>query len=156
MKEKAKQEPKAEAKAEEPKAIVIESNVGLCGLLISVLLKQNAVQELAAKVAPYLIWHDGASATHAGGKKAKYTRESPYSDEYGTHAAAAITKVLEPYFDVQSIKTFAHVKATEEQKFTRFCKSLGMSDEQAKAGWTTAQAAKAAPAAEVPEKVLEG
>jgi hypothetical protein len=133
------------------KAIAIESNVGLCGLRISATLKQNQAQQLAAKVAPYLIWHDGASAVHAGGKKAKFTRETPYSDEYGEHAKAAITKVLEPYFDVQSIETFAHVKQSEEQKFMKFCKSLGMSEEQAKAGWTTAQASATKPA----EVVLE-
>jgi hypothetical protein len=135
-------------------AIAIESNVGLCGLKITALPKESEMEKLAAKVAPYLIWHDGASASHSGGKKAKFTRESPYSEEYGEHVQAAINKVLAPYFDVQSIETYAHVKQSEEQKFMKFCKSLGMSEEQAKAGWTTAQAAKAEQPA-VAEKVLE-
>lgn len=134
--------------------IEIESNVGLCGLRIAASLKQNAEQELAKKTLPYLIWHDGASATFAGGKKAKFDSKSAYSDELGTKAREAINKVLAPYFDVESIETFAHVKQSEEQKFMTFCKKLGMSEEQAKAGWTTAQA-NAKPEEAKPEVVLE-
>ena len=136
----------------ENKAIKLESNVGLCGLRISATIKQNA--ELATKFLGYFLWHDGASAVYGGGKKAKFTRETPYSDQLGEHAKAVLSKVLEPFFDVQSIETFEHVKASEEQKFMKFCKSLGMSEDQAKAGWETASAAKAA--TEQPaEKVLE-
>lgn len=141
------------AKAQEPeKAIVLESNVGLCGLKITALLKQNA--DLASKFLGYFLWHDGASAVFGGGKKAAFNRESAYSDDLGNHARVVLLKVLAPFFDVQSIETYAHVKATEEQKFMKFCKSLGMSEEQAKAGWTTAQA-NAKPAEAPAEKVLE-
>jgi hypothetical protein len=132
-------EQKTEQEAEKP--IVLESNVGLCGLRISATMKQNA--EAVAKILGFFLWHDGASAVFGGGKKAKFGRETPYSNELGEHAIAVLGKVLAPYFDVQSIETFAHTKATEEQKFMKFCKSLGMSEEQASAGWKTAQAAKA-------------
>lgn len=134
-------------------AIELESNVGNCGLKISASLKPN--QNLATKFLGYFLWHDGASAVYGGGKKAAFNRESPYSDALGEHAKTVLLKVLDPYFENISIESFAHVKATEEQKFMKFCKSLGMSEEQAKAGWTTAQAAKAEPAPAIAEKVLE-
>lgn len=136
------------------KAIAIESNVGLCGLKLSVEPKQSAIEQAMAKFLGYFIWHDGASAVFGGGKKAQFNRESAYSEQLGEHAKAVLAKVLAPYFENISIETYAHVKATEEQKFMKFCKSLGMSEEQAKAGWATAQAAKTS--AEAPaEKVLE-
>jgi hypothetical protein len=148
-----KKENAAEKTAEEIKPLVLESNVGLCGVKITASLKQNA--ETALKFLGYFLWHDGASAVFGGGKKAVFNRDSAYSDALGEHARAVLAKVLAPFFDVQSIETYAHVKQTEEQKFMKFCKSLGMSEEQAKAGWTTAQAAKAEqPAAEVPAEVI--
>ncbi len=135
----------------------IESNVGLCGLKIAASIKQDAIEKLAQKFLGYVLWHDGASAVFGGGKKAKFSRESAYSDELGEHAKATIAKILEPYFGDLSIETYAFVKQTEEQKFMKFCKSLGMSEEQARAGWTTAQAAKAqVEEPKTEEKVLEG
>src|SRR6266705_9034 len=109
-------------------AIEIESNIGLCGLKIKATLKQNA--ETAGKFLGYFLWHDGASAVYAGGKKAVFNRESPYSSALGHHAKTVLLKVLAPFFDVHSIEIYPHVKQTEEQKFMKFCKSLGMSEDQ--------------------------
>jgi hypothetical protein len=157
MSNKAKEKVEAEAPKAEVLPIVLESNVGLCGLKITASLKQNA--ELAAKFLGFFLWHDGASAVFGGGKKAKFSRDSAYSEDLGKHAQSVLAKILEPFFDVSSIEVFAHVKQSEEQKFMTFCKKLGMSEEMAKAGWTTAQAAKAEPEAKpeakTEEKVLE-
>jgi len=150
MKEKAKAEV---AQPEEAKAITLESNVGLCGLRIVASIKQNA--ELASKFLGYFLWHDGASAVYGGGKKAAFNRESPYSDALGEHAKAVLLKVLSPFFDVQSIETYGHVKQTEEQKFMKFCKSLGMSEEQARQGWVSAQVAASVAPPKPAEVVLE-
>lgn len=133
----------------------IESNVGLCGLKISALHNPEAIDKLIQKFLGYVLWHDCASAVFGGGKKAKFGRDSAYSDELGVHAKTAIEKILQPFFDDISIETYAFIKQTEEQKFMKFCKSLGMSEEQAKAGWTTAQAAQEKPTEEKPEVVLE-
>jgi hypothetical protein len=121
----------------------LESNVGLCGLKISASIKQEAIEKLAQKFLGYVLWHDCASAVFGGGKKAKFSRDSAYSNELGEHAKTAIEKILAPFFGDISIETYAFIKQTEEQKFMKFCKSLGMSEEQASAGWKTAQAAKA-------------
>ncbi len=93
----------------------------------------------------------------AGGKKAPFTKESPYSPELAAHALKKAQDELVLYFDGLSIEISEEVKDSDEQKFIKFSKSLGMSEEIARAGWATAQAAKAAAnqAAKPAEKVLE-
>ncbi len=88
----------------------------------------------------------------AGGKKAAFTKESPYSPDLQAHALSKARAELELYFDGLAIEVSEEVKDSEEQKFMKFCKSLGMTEDQAKAGWATAQAS-AKPKDE--EKVLE-
>jgi hypothetical protein len=131
----------------------IESNVGKCGFRISYAeLKPN--EKMAELFLQYHLWHKVQSLMFAGGKKAAFTKESPYSPELAAHALKKAQDELGLYFDGLNIEISEQVKDSEEQKFMKFCKSLGMSEEQAKAGWTTAQAAKAEQPA-VAEKVLE-
>lgn len=136
-------------------AIKLESNVGLCGLRISASPKRNEILKLLPKFLGFWLWHDGASAVFGGGKKAKFSRDSAYSDELGNHAKTVLGEMLGKFCENVEIETFAHVKQSEEQKFLTFCKKLGMSETEAKAGWESAQKAKAAATPAEPEKVQE-
>ena len=135
---------------------VIKSNIAKCGFKISYSgLKPN--EKLAELFLQYHLWHKVQSLMFAGGKKAKFTKESPYSPELQVHAQKVALEELGKFAEDLEIQISEEVKQSEEQKFMKFCKSLGMSEEQASAGWKTAQAAKQEEKpAEVPEKVLEG
>jgi hypothetical protein len=135
--------------------ITLESNISKCAFSISYSgLKDNP--KMAELFLGYHLWHKVQSLMFAGGKKAKFTKESPYSPELAAHALAKAQDELGLFFDGLTIKISEEIKDSEEQKFMKFCKGLGMSEEAAKAGWTTAQAAKPAVVeAKVEEKVLE-
>ncbi len=150
MSNKAKeQNAEQEAKPIVSKPIVLESNIGKCAFSISVLgIKPDT--KMAELFLGYHLWHKVQSLMFAGGKKAKFTKDSPFSAELEAHAKAIALAELGLFFEGVQITTSEEVKASEEQKFMKFCKSLGMSEEQAKAGWTTAQAAKAEVKAEEP------
>jgi hypothetical protein len=141
-------------KTEEPKAITLESNISKCAFSISFTgLKAN--EKTAELFCGYHLWHKVQSLMFAGGKKAKFTKDSPYSPELAAHALSKAQDELGLFFDGLKIEVTEEVKDSEEQKFMKFCKSLGMSEEGAKAGWLSAQAAKAKPEAKTEEKVLE-
>lgn len=136
---------------------IIESNVGKCAFRISFTgLKPN--EKTAELFAGYHLWHKVQSLMFAGGKKAKFTKESPYSPELQAHAQKCALDELGLFLEGLQIQTSEQVKDSDEQKFIKFSMSLGMTKEIAQAGWNTAQAAKAAAdeAAKPAEKVLEG
>ncbi len=138
------------------KLITLESNIGKCAFSISCLgIKPET--KMAELFLGYHLWHKVQSLMFAGGKKAKFTKESPFSPELEAHAKAIALAELGLYFEDVSITTAEEVKQSDEQKFVKFSMSLGMSEEIARAGWATAQAAKAAAdaAAKPAEKVLE-
>src|SRR5580765_646849 len=152
-KNKAQDAKPAAIAAVEP--IVLESNVGKCAFRIS-FTAAKPESKMAELFLGYHLCHKVQSLMFAGGKKAKFTKDSLYSPELQAHALKIAQDELGKFYDGLEITTTEEVKDTEEQKFMKFCKSLGMTEEQAKAGWTTAQAAKAAPIAEsakVEEKV---
>jgi hypothetical protein len=69
---------------------------GFADCALSATLKQNA--ELAAKILGFFLWHDGASAVFGGGKKAKYARNTAYSDEFGEHTNRVLAQGSRAFF----------------------------------------------------------
>ncbi len=121
---------------------IIESNVGKCAFRISFTgLKPN--DKLAEQFAQYHLWHKVQSLMFAGGKKAQFTKDSPYSPELASHALAKANAELGLYFEGLDIQISEEIKDSDEQKFVKFMVGLGSTAEIAKLAWKTAEEAKA-------------
>ena len=122
------------------KAIAIETNIGSCGIAVSAEINADEILKFAKSFGEFLIWHNAASKTHAGGKKAEYSAQSPYSQGYADKAKASVVSVLEKHGFVNVVcETSEKVKLDDKAKFIRDMIKLGMSAEAAEAGWETAQ-----------------
>ena len=122
------------------KAIEIETNIGSCAIVVRAEINAEKLSSFAKSFGEFLIWHNAASKTHAGGKKAEYSAQSPYSQGYADKACASVVDVFEKHGFV-NIKCEASekVKLDDKGKFVAYMLKLGMSSEAIEAGWETAQ-----------------
>ena len=121
-------------------AIAIQTNIGSCRIEVSAEINAEELTKFAKSFGEFLIWHNAASKTHAGGKKAEYSAQSPYSEGYAEKARNSVVEVLQKHgFKNVDCKTSEQVKLDDKGKFVRDMIKLGMSAEAAEAGWETAQ-----------------
>ena len=120
--------------------IEIETNIGSCAINVSAEINEAEFQKAAKALMGFLIWHDVASATYGGGKKAQFKRDDSYSPELGAKACEHANKILGKFFSNIQCETQAFNKLSDKDKFVRDMIKLGMSSEAAIAGWETAQA----------------
>lgn len=134
--------------------IEIESNVGSCALKLSVIPKEDKLQEVAEHGLQKLLFHDAASKAFSA--KSKLDRKSPFSSDLEKAVKAAILAKIEPYFVVESLETSEFVKLSDEDKFVRNMLKVGLTEAQAREAWKQAQTNKAASAASAKEpKTIE-
>jgi predicted DsbA family dithiol-disulfide isomerase len=136
-------------------AIKLESNVGQCGFRIAFKINKQKLASKASKIAGYVIWHDVASAMHAGGKKAEFSAASPYSPELSARAVKEGEKVLGEFFDDITIETFEKVKETPESKFLAWAKKLGLDEAKTREALASAKPNGEVKAEEKPSETLE-
>lgn len=151
-----------DAKAEEPKLITLESNVGKAHFALSFTsLNLDAITADAPTFIGYHLWHKVQGQIFAGGKKAKFVKKSktsegsPYSPEFAAHALKCAQDELGKYCNGLTIEVSEELIESEYDKFAKVGKQLGWTPEQTKAAWDTAQANKPASAPAVEEKTLE-
>ena len=120
-------------------AIAIQTNIGSCAVVVSAEINAEEILKSMKSFGEFLIWHNAASATYAGGKKAQFKREDKFSVELGDKACKAVVETLQKHGFV-NVKCDAseHTKLTDKEKFVRDMIKLGMSAEAAIAGYETA------------------
>jgi|SRR5215831_950214 len=135
-------------------AIAIQTNIGSCAIEVSAEINAEEILKSMKSFGEFLIWHNAASATYAGGKKAEFKREDSFSDKLGEKACNSVVTALQKHGFVNiECKASPFNKLSEMEKFVRDMIKLGMVREDAIAGWETAQAKKLArEQAEKPEE----
>jgi trans-2-enoyl-CoA reductase len=120
--------------------ISIQTNIGSCAITVGAEINAAEILKSMQMFGEFLIWHNAASATYSGGKKAKFKRDDKFSDELGEKACESVVSVLEKHGFVNvSCEASAHTKLDDKGKFVRDMIKLGLSAEAAEAGWNTAQ-----------------
>ena len=121
--------------------INIETNIGSCGIVVSAEINPEEILKSMKSFGEFLIWHNAASATFAGGKKAEFKREDKFSAELGEKACKSVVSVLQKhgFVNVQASAS-EHTKLDEKGKFVQYFTKLGMSLDACNAAWETAQA----------------
>ena len=108
---------------------------------VSADIMPDAVEKLAKAFLGFAIWHDVASKTYGGGKKAEFKRDQAYSESLGLFACKNANEILSKYgFANIKAESFAEVKLSDKAKFVRDMIKLGMNESDAIAGWETAEA----------------
>jgi hypothetical protein len=122
-------------------AIAIQTNIGSCAIEVSAEINAEEILKSMKSFGEFLIWHNAASRTFSGGKKAEFKREDSFSAKLGDKACNSVVEVLQKHGFVNvKCEASAYNKLSDCDKFVRDMIKLGMSAEAAKAGWETAQA----------------
>jgi hypothetical protein len=138
-------------------AIAIQTNIGSCAIEVSAEINAAEILKSMKSFGEFLIWHNGASKTYSGGKKAEFKRDDSFSPKLGEKACKSVVEVLQDHGFVNvKCSASAYNKLSDMDKFVRDMIKLGMSSEAAIAGWETAQAKMngAKPAAPIAEEVI--
>jgi hypothetical protein len=139
------------------KAIAIQTNIGSVAIIVEAEIDEKEILKSMKSFGEFLIWHNAASKTYAGGKKAEFKRDDSFSDKLGNKACESVVAVLQAHGFV-NVKAAASAfnKLSDKDKFVRDMIKLGMNEEAAIAGWETAQAKMQAakPAEKAAEEVV--
>ena len=121
--------------------IAIETNIGSCAIIVRAEINADEILKSMKAFGEFLIWHNAASATFAGGKKAEFRRDDKFSDKLGEKACKSVVSVLEKHGFVNVVANATeHTKPDERAKFVAYFQKLGMSTEDCNVAWDTAQA----------------
>jgi hypothetical protein len=138
-------------------AIAIQTNIGSCAIEVSAEINASEILKSMKSFGEFLIWHNAASKTYSGGKKAEFKREDSFSAKLGDKACESVVEVLGKHGFINiKCEASAFNKLSDKDKFVRDMIKLGMSSEAASAGWETAQAKMQAskPEAQASEEVI--
>jgi hypothetical protein len=122
------------------KEILIETNVGSCALVVRAEINVEEILKSMKSFGEFLIWHNAASATFAGGKKAEFKRDDSFSDKLGAKACESVVNALGKHgFTNVRCEASEKVQLDDKAKFVAYMLKLGLSSEAIEAGWETAQ-----------------